>query len=471
MRSLFLFILLLPIFSFAEEVKIFVDYRGSIKADKINIDSAAQRAWMTNQVKSNSAWFADSKYMGRLNLHSGAVAKSALPVVLEHQVTKKAVLQSMFSKVSQYAKNPLVGRAGWVGLAASFAIPYIIDEFILDEDKGEFVSIQGFHYVLVKSDKYLSDAGYGEFLSTEALYKKCETLGHSCSIVAKASTPVAARESYCKGRTWEIVVNAATGQKQTITSDGTVKSGSCTAIGVSSSDPSSRFVMIARISETRAMTYNDFERLTLPAADASPSEWVNYSRDSQNSPPPSFAYVGVTAQSGATANTDPYTDPFDGKAKETKITINTDGKTVTLDHTLRPDLQGQTDVAPVPTPIPDNDKETNPETKPETNPASTPVQCDKYPDTLGCEKMGDGSEAESIFSDIKIPEITNPAEFKLDNFLPDNGSCPAPKTYSTSHGSIIYSYEKHCDVARTLRPFLIAFASVTALYLIFFRKA
>ena len=177
------------------------------------------------------------------------------------------------------------------------------------------------------------------------------------------------------------------------------------------------------------------------------------------------------AQSGATANTDPYTDPFDGKAKETKITINTDGKTVTLDHTLRPDLQGQTDVAPVPTPIPDNDKETNPETKPETNPASTPVQCDKYPDTLGCEKMGDGSEAESIFSDIKIPEITNPAEFKLDNFLPDNGSCPAPKTYSTSHGSIIYSYEKHCDVARTLRPFLIAFASVTALYLIFFRKA
>ena len=153
MRSLFLFILLLPIFSFAEEVKIFVDYRGSIKADKINIDSAAQRVWMTNQVKSNSAWFADSKYMGRLNLHSGAVAKSALPVVLEHQVTKKAVLQSMFSKVSQYAKNPLVGRAGWVGLAASFAIPYIIDEFVLDDEKGEFVSIQGFHYVLVKSDK------------------------------------------------------------------------------------------------------------------------------------------------------------------------------------------------------------------------------------------------------------------------------------------------------------------------------
>ena len=65
----------------------------------------------------------------------------------------------------------------------------------------------------------------------------------------------------------------------------------------------------------------------------------------------------------------------------------------------------------------------------------------------------------------------NPAEFKLDNFLPDNGSCPAPKAYITLHGSIIYSYEKHCDVARTLRPFLIAFASVTALYLIFFRKA
>ncbi|UOO89672.1 hypothetical protein LVJ82_01405 [Vitreoscilla massiliensis] len=469
MRLLLLLILLLPIFAFAEEVKIFVDYRGSIKADKINIDSAAQRAWMTNQVKSNSAWFADSKYMGRLNLHSGAVAKSALPVVLEHQVTKKAVLQSMFSKVSQYAKNPLVGRAGWLGLGASFAIPYIIDEFILDEDKGAWVSVQKYHFVLVES-------GYNSglwgtlttgFNSVDKLQEACAAKSTACKVLSTHETPTDVIKNYCNGRSWEHTYYGPSGPVKVVAvSDGSISTNKCYSPQYKTIDPGSGFLALARINETRVMTYDDFERLTLPAADADPSPWVNYSRPSQNEAPPSFSYVGVTAQSGATANTDPYTDPFDGKAKETKITINTDGKTVTLDHTLRPDLQGQTDVAPVPTPIPDNDKETSPETKPETNPASTPVQCDKYPDTLGCEKMGDGSEAESIFSDIKIPEITNPSEFKLDNFLPSTGTCPAPKTITLSMGTIVQSYEKHCEAAEMLRPFIIIISSLVGLYLI-----
>ena len=180
MRSLFLLILLLPIFVFAEEVKIFVDYRGSIKPDKINIDSPAQRAWMTNQVKSNSAWFADSKHMGRLNLHSGAVAKSTLPVVIEHQVTKKAVLQNMFGKVSNFAKNPLVGRAGWVGLAASFAIPYIIDEFYLDEDAGAWVTVDNYYFLVVTSQYNASSIG--PFSSPAKMEEFCQSKSTTCSV-------------------------------------------------------------------------------------------------------------------------------------------------------------------------------------------------------------------------------------------------------------------------------------------------
>ena len=403
--------------------------------------------------KDTAKWFNRNMSNMPAKTYAGAVSNSNLPAFIEHQVSKKAVLQNMFGKVSKFAKNPLVGRAGWLGLAASFAIPYIIDEFVLDEEKGEFVSIQGFHYVLVKSDKYLSDAGYGQFLSTEALYKKCETLGHSCSIVAKASTPVAARESYCKGRTWEIVVNAATGQKHTITSDGTVKTGSCTAFGASSSDPSSRFVMIARISETRAMTYNDFERLTLPAADASPSEWVNYSRDSQDSPPPSFAYVGVTATPNASVNTDPYTDPTDGKAKQSNITINPDGKSATIKDTLRPDLQGDTETAPVPKPLPENDTETDTETKPETSSASTPLQCDsdKYPNSLGCvdttEEIKDAS--------MVIPQETVPLDFQVTNYITSStGTCPQGSQFTLNFfGSNTYefSFEPVCKFAEMIK--------------------
>ena len=461
MRSLFLLILLLPIFAFAELVTV----RSGNYIEVMNLDKSnhVQARMYEKYEKNGQLWRGDVSKRLKMGLPAGAVTNTSVPVVLEHQVTKKAVLQNMFGKVSNFAKNPLVGRAGWVGLAASFAIPYIIDEFYLDEDAGAWVTVDNYYFLVVTSQYNASSIG--PFSSPAKMEEFCQSKSTTCSVSMQFPASAGAtdmRLEHCKNYSWK--------SSSGITYTGDSLNGN-RCMNRLANVVGGPYVSVVRINQQREMSYDDFERLTLPVADADPSPWVNYSRPSQNEAPPSFAYVGVTAQSGATANTDPYTDPFDGKAKETKITINTDGKTVTLDHTLRPDLQGQTDVAPVPTPIPDNDKETNPETKPETNPASTPVQCDKYPDTLGCEKMGDGSEAESIFSDIKIPEITNPAEFKLDNFLPDNGSCPAPKTYSTSHGSIIYSYEKHCDVARTLRPFLIAFASVTALYLIFFRKA
>ena len=83
--------------------------------------------------------------------------------------------------------------------------------------------------------------------------------------------------------------------------------------------------------------------------------------------------------------------------------------------------------------------------------------CQENPTAGACLQSGTGQESDSIFKDIKIPEIGNPASFSLDSFMPDSGSCPAPKSYVTSHGTIMYSYDKHCEIANTLRPFIIAF--------------
>ena len=468
MRSLLLLILLMPIFAFADVPSHQGHHLIAEKSGNIRLGGYSSTESMLNarhyvaDNKDTAKWF--NRHMSNMpaKTYAGAVTNSSLPAVLEHQVTKKAVMRSVFEKVVTVAKNPL-GKSNFWTAAAGFAAVYLIDEFFLKD--GEYVAVENSYFVIFENSKY---SGIGEgsaFDSVKSYQYFCENgFSVSCTVqkvysFKQVNSGLDAYSDYCKGQTW----TASDGKQYS--SDGRHSGGLCSSTEGNKLKPG--YMSLIKINEYRKLTYDDFERLTLPAAESDPSPWVNYSRPSQNEAPPSFSYVGVTAQSGATASTDPYTDPFDGKAKQTKITVNSDGKSVTLDHTLRPDLQGQTDVAPVPTPIPDTDTEP----KPETNPASTPVQCDKYPDTLGCEKMGDGSEAESIFSDIKIPEITNPAEFKLDNFLPDNGSCPAPKAYITSHGSIIYSYEKHCDVARTLRPFLIAFASVTALYLIFFRKA
>jgi hypothetical protein len=196
----------------------------------------------------------------------------------------------------------------------------------------------------------------------------------------------------------------------------------------------------------------------------------------------------------------PYTNPLTGTSQQDQVIIGgsssgigvnsatndsweyspTLGQSGTLNPTQvtsipRPDMTN-TDTAPVAKPNAQTGTKPQVVVPPITVPEFTDLNdmidfCKANPKAMSCIETGTGDEAESIFDKIKIPEITNPAEFKLDNFLPDNGSCPAPKTYSTSHGSIIYSYEKHCEVATSLRPFLIAFASVTALYLIFFRKA
>ena len=349
----------------------------------------------------------------------------------------------------------------WVGLAASFAIPYLIEEFYLDEERGAFVANDKYYFLVIT----YNFNGYSSYTvnSLQQLQSNCQSWGTACTTQATFSAAAAAgkdlRLEYCKTLTRK--------HSDGKTYNGDRMDGNSCAVMIggglySVPTPNGQYIATVRVNEQREMTYEDFERLTLPAAEVEPSPWVNYSRPSQNEAPPSFSYVGVIAESGATTKTDPYTDPRDGKAKETKITINSDGKTATLEDILRPDLQGQIDVAPVPTPLPENDVET----KPETTPASAPVQCDKYPDTLGCEKMGDGSEAEAIFDDIKIPEITNPAEFKLDNFLPSTGVCPAPKTITLSMGTIVQSYDKHCEAAEMLRPFIIIISSLIGLYLI-----
>ena len=333
MRSLFLLILLIPIFAFAEDVKIFVDYGGSIRADKINIESPAQRAWMTNQVKSNSAWFADSKYMGRLNLHTGVVAKSTLPVVLEHQVEKKAVMRGLFQNAKSVGKAAagLAGKRVWFLMALGYAAPYLAPEgWLYNEDEMEFQKIineSNPHYFIIQSNKsfgYSFPEGGGTKLKVQQI---CGASSAQCTILSTVqglNNAGQTRLDICKSKTIKVGNNTYNGDRIN------GNSGACEGAGYVIT-----YLFLSQLEPQKInLEQEEFDRIILPVADLDPSEPVNYSRPSQNEAPPSFSYVGVTAQSGASVDTDPYTDPRDGKAKETKITINTDGKTVTIQDTL-----------------------------------------------------------------------------------------------------------------------------------------
>lgn len=473
MRSLFLFILLMPIFAFCEDVNIRVRYpNGQIKPEKINLGSPAQRAWMNNAFKSGNAWYTDEKLNARMFTEMGARANSTMPVVVQNKVAKKSVMVGLLKNARTGAKLG-AGRAGWYGTAFLLVVDLLATDeniektaFYWSDEKGDFVKDASY-----KID-YFIGSNPEVHISTSTLSKPQFDAGLA-SVRSRVQSTCMAYENkindFYKSENLTFQFDKVVSYQGELVPT-TLNTFQCFYMPIGGELYQRKAVSVYLVKDERTaipITQSEFDNIVIPTADYDPSSFVNASRPSQDGFVSGVEYEETRAVAGASVQTNAYTDPIDGKVKEAKFTINQDGTSATISIQNRPDLQGDTEAAPVPTPLPESETET----KPETTPASIPVQCDKYPDTLGCEKMGDGSEAESIFSDIKIPEITNPAEFKLDNFLPDNGSCPAPKTYSTSHGSIIYSYEKHCEVATSLRPFLIAFASVTALYLIFFRKA
>ena len=464
----------MPIFAFAEDVDIRVRYpSGQIKPEKINLGSPAQRAWMNNAFKSGNAWYTDEKLNARMFTEMGARANSTMPVVVQSKVAKKSVMVGLLKNARMGARLG-AGRAGWYGTAFLLVVDLLATDeniektaFYWSDEKGDFVKDASY-----KIDYYIG-SNPQTHISTSTLSK------------AQFDAGLPAVQSRVQGTcmSYENKINEfyksenltfqydKTISYQTELISSTLNTFQCFYMPVGGELYQRKSISVYLVKDERTaipITQSEFDNIIIPTADYDPSSFVNASRPSQDGAVSDVEYDETRAVAGTSVQTNAYTDPVDGKAKEAKFTINQDGTSASITIQNRPDLDGDTDLAPVPVPLPDTDTETGGGTTPETE--ETPF-CELYPEVLACQKMGDGSEAESIFSDIKIPEITNPAEFKLDNFLPDNGSCPAPKTYSTSHGSIIYSYEKHCEVARTLRPFLIAFASVTALYLIFFRKA
>ena len=113
---------------------------------------------------------------------------------------------------------------------------------------------------------------------------------------------------------------------------------------------------------------------------------------------------------------------------------------------MRPDLQGQTDLAPVPTPLPETDSETKPETS-----ASAPVQCDIYPDSLGCLDIKEDIQDASMV----IPHETVNLDFQVKNYITSsNGTCPQGSQFSINFfGSynFEFSFEPICKFAEMIK--------------------
>ena len=168
MRSLLLLILLMPIFAFAEIVTV----RSGNFIEVINLDKSnhVQARMYAKYEKNGQLWKGDVSKRLRMGLPAGAMTNTSVPVVLEHQVTKKAVMRSVFEKVVTVAKNPL-GKSNFWTAAAGFAAVYLIDEFFLKD--GEYVAVENSYFVIFENGKYSGIGEGGGFDSVKSYQYFC----------------------------------------------------------------------------------------------------------------------------------------------------------------------------------------------------------------------------------------------------------------------------------------------------------
>ena len=93
--------------------------------------------------------------------------------------------------------------------------------------------------------------------------------------------------------------------------------------------------------------------------------------------------------------------------------------------------------------------------------------CKEHGDTLACAKLGDVSDDGSNPFGAAIGKFDYGDGLKQDNFLPTNGTCPAPKTVVLMGRSYTFSYEWFCEYARLIRAIVVAAAAIAAGFIVF----
>ena len=87
--------------------------------------------------------------------------------------------------------------------------------------------------------------------------------------------------------------------------------------------------------------------------------------------------------------------------------------------------------------------------------------------TIACAKLGDVSDDGSNPFGAAIGKFDYGEGLKQDNFLPTNGTCPAPKTVVLMGRSYTFSYEWFCEYARLIRAIVVAAAAIAAGFIVF----
>ena len=394
---------------------------------------------------------------------NGAQSADAIPAAYRVVTDKRKVFASILQRAREVGPYVIKGGARFIWGFAKFSIysaafQYAVNaivgsKFSWNDDRNDFVrpaddntyiviATKNSHTVISGSEKTSLEV---ENLCKYNLDNECEVLDYAKGIESAG----AVAKAYCQSKTF--VIDGKTKHYERTDWGGHCYSGEYQRISMDYG------VVIFKYVDYVPMTLDEFIEEGTPEAAASPTEWVKTSEVQPDGEPKIMVTDGTVAQSR------PYTDPADGKAKQSKWTFNSDGSVKEV-ITDRPDLTPDSPQAPKldPNAVPDK-KTDNPDKK--TQPASQPAPidlCKEHPDILACDTVPD--KPETTDTDFDIPKEEVSLKFTPDNVFPTDGVCPVPVQFQAFGSTFGFSMQPACDLAGMLRPMIIAFAWLVAAF-------
>ena len=472
--------------SFAD-VDIHVEKNGRMRVPAGGFNQNGIRPWM--YLDNNGPKF-HHEYVSRFDksLHvreasTGLRSASTVPVTLEARVSRKAVLSGAFGLVKAGAKlalkaAPYVGAASYAYDAYQAVNPSLesagyeyndVSNEYLKVYKNALCTIDKDSCVGVDSSvmRALSKGGVSEKQAQELLVMQVESeFKKYFDNVVKPNEP----DLYFKYCFWLDGVSCET------------------------SRPSRYGYYFQNKELTKTLEEDEFLKIATSIIDGNPTPFV------EGLGKPEYK-ENIKVPAGTVVTIGPVT-PENGKPVQITITFGQDSNgnsTAKVETTQRPDLDPGSPEAPKSKP--DGNPDSNPDGKPDGNPDGKPdkkpddnpdsddkpdkrpddkpdpdddpsdkdkdkdkrkedkkddkkeeskgLLCDFFPDILACDKMG--KPEEGMFDDINIPQVTDENTWNSDNFLPPNGVCPQPKSFSIWGKPVQISYEPLCVFMEKVR--------------------
>ena len=444
--------------------------RTSVKSNYVD---AGYRNWQISQMEQN--YKSQTSLSDTLRGSTGAVSNTVVHGRATQTVAKRTVMQNLLANARKGGRLIVKGA----GFTPGGIVKTIVAEAVLgaafnlvadklaergykwDDKEGDFVNPQEY---TVECSSIFDSQKYGLDAEKNHGFQPCggiSSYGRNMPDVAKSVYTSICQSQEVENHTF-------------VKAEGDGSYGWC--FGTRNNVPNGGLFWYVQLrtvlNKNRAITQAEFDDIMIPVADKNPTPYVNASGDGEGNIP-GASKPEVYLLPGQIVQSDPYTNPQTGLPEQARWETSDDPSApgvkskVRETITPRPDLKPDSPEAPrakLPEKEKDGagkDKDGKGDADKDKKQGDTDGLCEKHPEILACQKMGDVKGKE--FDDIKIPHVTDDRTWQPDDFLPSDGVCPQPKTFHVMGKAFSVSYEPLCEIMRQARfIILIAFILMSA---------